>query len=513
MTDEGDENEEALAFGRGNTAAHRAGRAPLMPGLASITTEWAPYPSQTRMVGVTSGICMATGALGSGKSEPGAFMLLRWALRYPRRADGRPSKWYAIGPDFNLLRIEQMPKILEHARRIRGVNVIKRVNVGMDPKIVLIHDQTILFRSSTDADRLRGHEIDGFWLDESQKVDERAFRIAFSRLRSTDLVRVVITGSPEDSPSWNWHLISGQSVPHNKLRKNLLETGTGLYCYRWRSEENLANKAEVLSTVRAVMDASGENVALQELEGRYPGTPEAPALGALDFARAFVGKVPLKAEDMVGAVIGVDLGKKQDFTWITVLSKTGYVLEMERFNVSTPPVPKDGFYHYVEWRVSQLLAKWRVPLVKIDTALSGEAEAEFIAKSVGPRAKVEGYRTDSPRRKAEAIEALGVALARLTIKIPSVWVEPSGVEHRVDFVDYLRRELAELVVTYHPGYRSFTHPAGGHDDGVVSLALCAQGLSVRKPEGGPLNFKQPNFPRFYGYGSTTPFGPFGPMFG
>jgi hypothetical protein len=505
------DDEQALAFGHGNTSAHRTALPPLLPGVARAATEWAPYPSQKHMVSATRGLVMSTGALGSGKSEPGAFMLLRWALRYPRRPDGQPTKWYAIGPDFALLRIEQMPKILEHARRIKGVNVIRRVNVGTDPRIVLIHGQTILFRSATDADRMRGHEIDGAWIDESEKIDERAFRIAFSRLRSTDMVRVVVTGSPEDVPSWNWHMISGQSPPHNAIRAKLLETGSGFFCYRWRSEENLSNKAEVLGTVRAVMDASGQGVALQELEGRYPGTPEAPALGALDFTRAFVGKVNLKPEDTVGAVIGVDLGKQRDFTWLTVLSRTGYVLAMERFNASTPGVPRETFYSYVEWRVSQLIEKWRVPLVKIDTALSGAAEAEFMAKALGPRAKVEGYRTDSPRRKADAIENLGLALARLSVKIPSTWVEPNGVEHQVAFTDYLRRELAELVVTYHQGYRSFDHPAGGHDDGVVSLALCAQGIAVRKPGGGALNYKQPHFPRFFGYGQTEPFGPFGPF--
>jgi hypothetical protein len=39
-----------------------------------------------------------------------------------------------------------------------------------------------------------------------------------------------------------------------------------------------------------------------------------------------------------------------------------------------------------------------------------------------------------------------------------------------------------------------------------------QGLSLRAG-GGPLNFKQPHLPRFYGYGLTTPFGPFGPYWG
>jgi hypothetical protein len=62
--------DEGLAFGRGFTAAHREDRAELEPGVACLATSWIPYPSQRRMLGVAQGIVLASGALGSGKSEP-----------------------------------------------------------------------------------------------------------------------------------------------------------------------------------------------------------------------------------------------------------------------------------------------------------------------------------------------------------------------------------------------------------------------------------------------------------
>jgi hypothetical protein len=500
------EREEGDSFGRGNKAADRSDLATVLDGVAQLATEWRPWPAQEHMLGATAGIIMSTGALGSGKSEPGAFMLLRWALRNPRREDGRPTKWYAIGPDFGRLRSEQMPKILEHARRIVGVDVVKRVTVGMDPKIVLIHDQQIVFRSASDADRLRGHEIDGFWIDEAQLVSEEAFRIAVSRVRSSRKFRIVITCSPEDVPSWNWHLISGESVPHNELRRTLIETGTGFFCYRWRSEDNLANQGEVLASVRAVMDTSSPIVAAQELEGRYPGTHEAPTSGALDFTRAFVGTARLRHEDTRAAVLGVDLGMSEDFTWFTILSRTGYVLAMERFNASTPGFTTKGFYPKVEELIVGRVLDWQIPVVKIDSAMHGVGTVQHLERELAGRAKVVGYRTSSPGRKAEAIEALGGALARLSIRIPSTWIDPTGGEHRVEFVDYLRKELSELVVTQKDGYRTFDHPSGGHDDGVVSLALAFQGLESRPEVDLSPWFKKNKF-QVPGSKWATPFGP------
>lgn len=484
-----EEDPDALAHGRGFKAGAREARASVGDGIIPVPSSWVPHPYQAPLLTIDKGVIFASGALGSGKSEPGAKKLLTWALRYPRRADGRPTKWYAIGPDYSLIRQEQFGKILEHARRLEGVNVVKRVVYGIDPRIVLCHDQVILGRSGTDPDRLRGHEIDGFWGDEVQLWPERAFRIALSRLRSAQAVRVVLTGSPEDAPGWNWHLISGEHKGYNKLRAELLKGGSGFYCFRWASAQNTSNQGEVLGQIRAGLDASAEGVAAQELEGRYPGTHEAPSLAVLDYARAFVGRVDLAPTHVRPEVLGVDIGETEDFTWFTVLSGRGIVLTMERFNAGSPGVPRATFYPYLEERIASTAKAWRVSKVVIDTAKAGKPICQNVqGRLEGSGILANGYPTDSPGKKSEAIEALSVALGRGDVKIPSRW-RCDGREVEVAQVEQLRKEFQELVPhEFAQGKRRWTHPEGAHDDGVVSLALAWHGLSGVELPGGDYSY-------------------------
>src|SRR5262245_21079490 len=114
MTDSVEVHPEGKGFKRGSRE-----RATFdATGLAAATTVWSPNAKQERALVTDLGIDLIVGGLGSGKSDVGALKLLRWALRYPRRRDGSPSKWLILGPDFALLRDEQMQKILDHAARL-----------------------------------------------------------------------------------------------------------------------------------------------------------------------------------------------------------------------------------------------------------------------------------------------------------------------------------------------------------------------------------------------------------
>jgi hypothetical protein len=497
---------EGAAHGRGNKDERKPRILPVS-GLAKLVTRFVPHPAQACMLACERGMVMSSGALGSGKSEPGALTLLRWALRHPRREDGQPTQWYAIAPDFRRIRRELFKKLLGHARKL-PVNVVRRVTYGLDPKIVLYHGQTIYGASATDPDRLRAYEIDGEWWDEIEQIPEKAFRIGVSRLRSTDAVRIVMTGSPEDVPNWNWNMISGQSEPHNKIRQQLIDSGSGFWCFRWASTENKSNSSDVLGTVKVVMDASAEGLSVQELEGRFPGTPEAPALGLFDYTKAFVASLPLNAREATPAVMGVDIGETHDFTWLTVLGKTGVVLYMERWNAGSPGVDRERFFLNLPERLQAVAEIWRVPLVVIDIAKSGKPVCQSLAAMLEGRAKVEPYGTDAVGKKSAAIEALTVALARGDVKVPLKWIGPDGAEHVVPETPQLRKEFSELVRTdVGQGKRQFHHPQGGHDDGVVSLALAYFGLGRRRTEVDLSPWFKKDKLKLPGSKWATPFGP------
>jgi hypothetical protein len=480
-------------------------------GLAAASTVWSPNAKQERAIVTDTGIDLIVGGLGSGKSDVGALKLLRWALRYPRRRDGSPSKWLILGPDFALLRDEQMQKILDHAARLPDApyeTVVKRVCYGQNPKIVLCHDQELLCRSGTEPKRMRGHQFSGTWMDEAEWQHESAFTMAMTRMRSAEAIRAVVTTSPQTvRNSWVWPLLSGTHDGYNKLREK-----TAVRVHRWRSSDNKANEPEVLEAIGAVLEAGKAGTSSQELDGLFLGTHEATERGVFDYAKAFVGKLQLAPHEAKVAALGVDLGKQHDFTWLTVISVTGVVLYMQRFNASTVNAPREAFYPWVERRIVELVDEWRIPLVIVDTAMQGASFSETLRTKIAPRARVQGFGTDAPKKKAQTIEALGVAMSRLAVRVPEAWVGPDGVEHRVDHVLQLKRELSELQTQERDGYRTFNHPPGAHDDGVVSVALAAQAVS--RPVGGASleHWRQPAFPKRQSFGSDSPFGPFGSFF-
>ena len=439
-------------------------------------TLWRPNTKQERALASDTGIDLLVGGLGSGKSDVGALKLLRWALRHPRRKDGSPTKWLILGPDFSLLREEQMQKVLEAALNLGELSykaVVKRICVGQDPRIYLASDQVLLCRSGTEPRRMRGHQFEGMWQDEAEFQDEQAFTIALTRMRSAGAIRAVVTTSPQSvRNSWVWPILSGTHDGYNKLREK-----TEVRVHRWRSQDNKANEPEVLDAISAALEAGSPGHTGQELDGLFLGTHEAPELGVFDYAPGFVPKVTLKGQEARARVLGVDLGKQHDFTWLTVIGGTGVVLFMQRFNASTVNAPRDAFYPWVEKRISDLVDRFRIPVVKIDTAMQGASFSETLRRFLGARARVDGYATDAPKRKSQAIEALGVALSRKAVVVPEVWVGPDGVAHPVEHVFQLRKEFSELQAEEKDGLRTFDHPLGGHDDGIVSLALAYQGIA------------------------------------
>ena len=447
-----------------------------------LPTRWKPFLRQRAVLARDEGIDLVVGGIGSGKSQVAAHKILRWALEHPRRPDGRPTVWLVLAPGLGFLRQEQFELVLGHAGQLSvgGEAIVRRVVAGgTNPRIVLAHGQVILGRSGTEPRRLRGLEVDGAWVDEAEYQQEEAFTQAIARQRGSRVeplgVRCLVTTTPRAvRASWVWSLLTGK--PYEKLR------ATGVVrLHRWRSSDNPTLAPETLGVVAAAIEAGGgENAVATELDGLFAGSFEAPDVSAFDVSRSFPPRVQLGPSASRVAVIGVDLGRSQDFTVFASMGEEGHVLRLDRFNVSTLPfVPRDDFYAYTESRLVQLVGETRAPLVKLDTAMSGEAFASGLRRALNGRARVDGYRTDSVRRKAEAFESLGVALSRGQVLVPRSWVAPDGREHRLDFVEELKRELADLVVEdRRAGYRTFDHPQGGHDDLLVALALAWQGLTT-----------------------------------
>jgi hypothetical protein len=474
-----------LVEGRGRSDGSRAilsdfdaGPPVVLPTLIAETA-WKPQEFQDRVLACVDGVTLAVGGVGSGKSEAGALRLLKWALLHPRRKDGAPTKWMIVGPEFGLIRSEQFAKVLNHARRIKGLGsdgIIRRIVTGQNPKIELHNGATLVGFSGDQYARMEGVEIDGFWMDEAQRQPEDSFQTAIQRLRSSSEIRGVVTASPEDSPGWLWRVISGDES-YSEFRQTLIARGVGLRVFRWTSRHNEANEGGVLDVIAAVLKAKGAAKSLQKIDGRFPGTPESPSLGVINYARAFVGRATLDPLDAIPCVLGIDIGESVDFTWLTVMSSRGVVLWMERFNAGSPGVPRDTFYEWLSAHVEEVAIVWRVRKLVLDIAKAGKPVAHYLAGRLKGRFKVEGVDTGINGRKSEIIESLNVATASARVRVPSSWKTGAHDEQRVDEVAQLRKEFEELTVKENGARRSYDHPHGGHDDGIVSLALAWRGIS------------------------------------
>lgn len=507
-----------------------------------IVSRFRCFDKQRPVLANDRGIDVIVAGIGGSKTWLAALKHLFFGLRHPLRRNGDPTEWLVLGRDYPVVHEMQLAEIVKHARQLaypaepremeikdgngpasamswafegdhgltlrepspsalaeawveRWVSgdryvvrplvsiqekaVIARNVGGVRPCIELTTGVKFWGFSATDTSRMRAFAFDGSWIDEAEWHTIASLEMAVQRQRSgKGGLRLSITSSPAGAgQGWLWGVISGRFPRWDKLRM----APNKLRVHRWTSEDNPTNDPEQLAAIRAVLDATSPGKAAGELDGLFTGTDEAPGMGPLDYVRAFVGRVYLGLEDLRPAALGVDIGETVDFTWLTVLSATGVVLAMERFNKGSPGAPHEGFYPYVEARAEQLALKWRVPKIVVDIAKAGIGVQEHLASKLKGRVVVEGYRTDAPGKKSAAIEMLGTALSRGDIRIPTAWTTPGQEERPVEWVDFLAKEFGDLVeVVVGPNKRRFTHPEGAHDDGIISLALAWHAIAGRR---------------------------------
>jgi hypothetical protein len=441
---------------------------------------------QSAALSCDDGVDVLVGGVGSGKSLPAAFKLLKWIRRYPTRTNGLPSDWFVLGPSLKTV-VDSMFKKIHEADSYFERPIIDRELPGLaDPRLLCVNGATIYGRSGTNPLEYKSYEIEGFWMDEASEQSLLAFAMAMSRERNASALRAIITTNPR--LGWIWSFVkgvlpSGADVEgrdvieaFQKIREVL-----DVRVHRWDVRKNTTNKAQVLDGISAVLDAVRTDLSRQEVGGLFLGGEiESKHFVGLD--KAF-GKT-LRLGNARAEVVGVDLGQTVDWTWFVAMDQRGIVLAQDRFQGHSVPVPREEFYAYVLDRLLGFCSKWGARMVKIDIAMHGRAFAQALAADERTKRmglEVEGYQTDSNVRKSEAINALDVSFSRGAIQVPSMWINGNGDQVLVDNVDTLRREIEELVIEESSSGRvSYDHCQGGHDDGVVALALAWQGL-VSKP--------------------------------
>jgi predicted phage terminase large subunit-like protein len=224
------------------------------------------------------------GGIGSGKTFAGVLQV----LRQPAGTVGT-----IVAPTYPMLRDATYKTFTEIAQPlIRKFNETRFI-------ATLRNGTEILFRSGDDPDRLRGPNLNWFWLDEGAYCDENVFDVMLGRIR-VDPANAWVTSSPNRK---NW--LYRSFGPNNPYGYSLHQSST-------RSNFHLPK-----DYVQTLANRYSSAFAEQEIEGRF-----------VDLEGARVKREWLRYSDkpeIVSYAIGVDLAvslkTEADYTALVVVGE------------------------------------------------------------------------------------------------------------------------------------------------------------------------------------------------
>ena len=149
------------------------------------------------------------GGIGSGKSWVGSYDLIR---------RGKPGRLYmVVAPTFGMLADSTFRMFLQIAGEL-GVVDPADVRKSAPPSVRLLTGAEVLFRSADDADRLRGPNLTGIWLDEASLMTQDVFTIAIGRLREgSEQGWLSATFTPKGKSHWSYDVFRQRPARHRPL--------------------------------------------------------------------------------------------------------------------------------------------------------------------------------------------------------------------------------------------------------------------------------------------------------
>lgn len=157
-------------------------------------------------------------------------------------------------------------------------------------------------------------------------------------------------------------------------------------------------------------------------------------------------------------VMGVDWGKQNDFTVLSVICRTcKQELALDRFNQID--------YHFQRQRLKALAEAWDVKLILSESNAMGEPILEELTRDGLP---VRGFQT-TVTSKPPLIESLALAFERHEIKWLNVPVATAELEA-------YERQMSQIT-----GRSIYGAPEGMHDDTVMARALACHAVNAYAP--------------------------------
>lgn len=375
----------------------------------------------------------------SGKSYVGAVETARTAIRYKNIV-----VWVIGATNWHTEEAERMVLSILDAQQ--GIIISRQENKR---RYVLYNGTVIQFRSGVKPNNLRGPNVHFAWVDEAAFLSEDCFREITKRTAVTK-GRIICTTTPYGK-NWYYEECIEAGMPASGPYGEFSDEKGRRWCshrktseFPWVDEEELDDHRKRMSK----LDYE------QEFEAKYTARANA-AFKKINFHyRPCIFKTFRKY------IIGVDLGKEQDYTAVVVLDNKGFVVYCKRW--------KDIDYPEQVIMLRRLSKDWGDAPLIVDASNVGKY---VVAELTKKRLTVYPVDLNSPKIKIDIVQATQVALESGNLHIP----HPES-EFAPPDADILRFEVEEYRVSLTEKNRlSFSAPKGAHDDMAVSLCLAQWG--------------------------------------
>lgn len=294
-------------------------------------------------------------------------------------------------------------------------------------------DSTLQFFSSENYDTIRGETFDYLIMDEAAWQSEQAWTEV---LRATVLVRgrkVLFLSTPKGR-NWfyNLHSLDGTNPAYKS--------------FTMTSYDNPLITPSEIDDARLTLP---DNVFRQEYLAEFIDG------GAGVFKELTINNAPSGAERYYA---GIDLGRADDYTVLTILNDRGQMVHCERWRHTT--------WQNIINQLVPILNKWSA-FAEIELNSIGDA----IYEQIKPLYRnIQPFVTTS-KSKQDIIESLQVAI--------------QNKEFTCLEIDWLRKEFELFTFEYNAKTRNvkYSAPPGFHDDGVMSCAIAYHAFKNMKSSG------------------------------
>jgi phage FluMu gp28-like protein len=306
----------------------------------------------------------------------------------------------------------------------------------------------IVFRSLDNPDNARGYTADGVVIDESGVVKGEAWYEVLRPMLIDTNGWAWLIGTPKGR-NWFWTEFQKANDHNDYAAWQVPTLGVAMQDGQLvRKPHPLENPEVPFAEIEQLQRTLSERVFEQEILAQFVELSGGVFRRVLDAATATAQDARIDGHEYV---IGVDLGKLNDFTVFTVIDTiTNEVVYVDRFNQID--------YLVQATRLQALNDRFSPYTIIVEQNNVGVPFIEMLYRLNLP---VQPFTTTNAT-KTQAIDSLALAFERGEIRIPNDAV--------------LIAELQAYEMERLPsGLMRYSAPAGMHDDTVMSLALAWQG--------------------------------------